>query len=90
MFPADEFSGHALRDDALRDKIYSLVAPHQKVCGDCQFLPYCMGCYLRGYIKYQETQCAWGKSQNIDEIFAALRSDGEKVTDVCSKEAVAT
>jgi radical SAM protein with 4Fe4S-binding SPASM domain len=76
MFPADEFSGLALQDATLREKLTQIVSPNMKVCGECKYLPYCGGCFLRGWIKYKETQCEWGKSQHIDEIFDALRSNG--------------
>jgi radical SAM protein with 4Fe4S-binding SPASM domain len=74
MFPADEFSSTALENPEIRERMSHILRPEENTCGDCEHLSYCRGCILRGFLKHRETQCEWGKSQNIDEIFAALRN----------------
>jgi radical SAM protein with 4Fe4S-binding SPASM domain len=89
MFPVDEFSTLALRDPGLRNLLAQVQKPRQDICGECQYFPYCSGCILRGWLKYQETQCEWGKSQNIDEIFAALRNPGGAAVECAHTEVTA-
>jgi radical SAM protein with 4Fe4S-binding SPASM domain len=86
LFPPDEFSGNALRDRALRERLSQVIKPSPDICGQCRFLSFCNGCYLRGWIQYQEMQCEWGKSQHIDEIFTALRASRGQ----CAREPVSS
>lgn len=76
MFPTEKFSRFALRNSELRNKLSQIVSPRQSICGPCQFRAYCYGCILRGALKFKETKCTWGKSQDIESIFTSLKSDG--------------
>lgn len=68
MFP-EEFSGTVLFKPDVRSKITEIISPRKSICGDCEFLNYCAGCFLRGWVK-----CKWGHSQKVEEVFRWLKS----------------
>lgn len=56
----------------IRQRLAEIISPREEVCGGCSFINFCRGCLLRGWLKFTEINCEWGKSQKISEVFSSV------------------
>lgn len=76
LFPSDfsQFTFH--KNQLLRQRIAKVISPREEICGNCQFIHYCQGCILRGWLQFNKSDCLWGKNMRIKEIFDFSKSNG--------------
>ncbi|MGB9722109.1 MAG: hypothetical protein ACPL28_11615 [bacterium] len=76
LFPADfaQFAFH--NNETLRRRIAEVISPREEICGNCNFINFCKGCILRGWLRFKGSNCVWGRSQKIHEIFDFAINNG--------------